>query len=151
VLSGDTAALPYLARALSRHLEEFPAVGDGLSRSERRLMALAEHQPAKIDQAFPAMHEGETAHYITDLAFFDLANALTTPTPPLLLVSLSRPKGREMPVGTIALTAQGREVLRGGADRVQLCGIDRWLGGVHLEGRGPVWRWHPSEARLIHA
>jgi hypothetical protein len=32
-------------------------------------------------------------------------------------------------------------VLANEADRVALCGIDRWLGGVHLTGHVPLWRW----------
>jgi hypothetical protein len=42
---------------------------------------------------------------------------------------------------SMALTADGDRVMRGELDRVAFCGIDRWLGGVHLEGHGPVWRW----------
>ena len=39
--------------------------------------------------------------------------------------------------GVVQLTAAGREILAG-ADRVARYGIDRWLGGVHLTGQGPV-------------
>lgn len=151
LLQTTTAALPFLAAALRRHLEEFPSEGDGLSRSERRMMEMAVARAAEIHQALPRMHEGETAYYITDLSFFDLANALATATPPLLIIHLRHPKGSETPVGKLELTAQGREVLRGHADRVRLCGIDRWLGGVHLEGHGPVWRWSARAGRLIEA
>ncbi len=35
LLRTDTSALPYLAAALERHLEEFPSTVDGLSRTER--------------------------------------------------------------------------------------------------------------------
>ena len=151
MLNTDTSALPFLAAALRRHLEEFPSDVDGLSRSERRLMELTLERPADIHQAFPRMHDGETAYYITDMSFFDVANALATATPPLLIINLKHPKGSEMPVGTLELTAQGRDVMRGHADPLQLCGIDRWLGGVHLEGRGPVWRWSPRAGQLIEA
>jgi hypothetical protein len=50
----------------------------------------------------------------------------------------------------LMLTDDGRRVLAGDADRVRLRGIDRWLGGVHLTGRGPVWRWHQMRATLVH-
>ena len=150
LLLSDTTALPFLAPALRRHLEEFPSDVDGLSRSERRMMELAVERPADIHQAFARMHDGETAHYITDLSFFDIANALATATPPLLIINLKHPKESEMPVGTLELTRQGREVLRGEADRLQLCGIDRWLGGVHLAGRGPLWRWSARSGRLTN-
>jgi hypothetical protein len=150
-LDSDTSALPFLARALGRHLEEFPSDIDGLSRSERRMMDIAREAPADIQQAFRRMHEGETAYYITDISFFDVANGLATATPPLLIINLKHPKDSEMPVGTLELTTHGRDVLRGQADRVRLCGIDRWLGGVHLEGRGALWRWSGGERRLIEA
>ena len=151
LLQGDTAALPFLAAALSRHLEEFPSDADGLSRSERRLMELALDRPVDIREALPRMHDGETAYYITDLSFFDAANALASSSPPLLTIILAKPNGSAMPVGTLELTVQGRNVLLGRADRLQLCGIDRWLGGVHLQGRGPVWRWSRSGGHLIQA
>jgi hypothetical protein len=32
----------------------------------------------------------------------------------------------------IGLTSAGRRVLEGEADRVELLGIDRWVGGIHL-------------------
>ena len=151
LLQGDTSALPFLAAALWRHLEEFPSDVDGLSRSEHRLMELALERPVDIQQAWPRMHEGETAYYITDSSFFDAANALASSSPPLLTINLANPHGSAMPVGTLELTAHGRNVLRGGTDRLELCGIDRWLGGVHLEGRGPMWRWSRGAGHLIHA
>ena len=43
-----TAALPYLAAALQRFLQEYPWTVDGLSRSERRLMRLAEPGPLDL-------------------------------------------------------------------------------------------------------
>ena len=151
LLQGDTSALPFLAPALWRHLEEFPSAADGLSRSERRLLELALDRPADIHQALPRMHEDETAYYITDLAFFDIANALAVAAPPLLTINLGNPNGSTMPAGTLELTAHGRNVLLGQADRLQLCGIDRWLGGVHLHGRGPAWRWSRQAGHLIQA
>jgi hypothetical protein len=38
-------------------------------------------------------------------------------------------------------------VLRGDVDRVELLGIDRWLGGLHLTAE-TVRRWDPAERRL---
>ena len=50
--------------------------------------------------------------------------------------------------GEAALTETGREVLEGGKDRVEINGIDRWLGGVHLSGGGARWRWYESNRLL---
>jgi hypothetical protein len=48
-----------------------------------------------------------------------------------------------------AITALGRQALAGAIDRVHECGIDTWRGGVHLSGKGPVWRWDSRERRLL--
>ena len=41
----------------------------------------------------------------------------------------------------LQLTDAGRAVLAGEADHVAICGVDRWIGGVHLQGRDVPWRW----------
>lgn len=151
ILATDTTALPYLAAALARHLEEFPSDTNGLSRSEQQMMDQASDAPVEIQDAFPRTQRGETAYFITDTSFFDLANALASSSPPLLTIHLSHPKQSAMPVGTIELTMQGRDVLQGRADRLRVSGIDRWLGGVHLTGNGRVWRWSARDQQLIEA
>jgi len=47
------------------------------------------------------------------------------------------------------VTALGRQALAGAIDRVHEVGIDTWRGGVHLTGRGPVWRWDGRERKLF--
>ena len=85
------------------------------------------------------MHEGEDAYYIGDTSYAELAEALSTTTPPLLSRSIQSP----------SLTLEGRAVLDGRSDRVMVCGIDRWLGGVHLEGHAVPWRWDAERGRII--
>ena len=48
----------------------------------------------------------------------------------------------------LRLTAAGERVLRGEADRVELLGLDRWLGGTHVTA-GHAWRWDPTARRLV--
>jgi hypothetical protein len=138
LLHDDLAALSFLAAALRRHLEEFPAATDGLSRTERRVLELASKGPIDVWQVFSQMHNGETAFYIADSSFLNLVRELAGLSPPLLAID-----------GAVVQAApDGLAVLNGMADRVALCGIDRWLGGVHLEGRGRVWRWDPNAGRV---
>jgi hypothetical protein len=147
--SGNLSALPFLAAALTRFLEEFPWTSDGLSRSERRLLEIARDAPIEVTQVFPRMHEGETAYYITDGSLATLVETLSSSTPSLLTRHGYDPDG-DLLNGSIALTDAGREVLSGQLDRIALCGIDRWLGGVHLEGND-VWRWDDARRSMTHA
>jgi hypothetical protein len=48
----------------------------------------------------------------------------------------------------LRVTEAGERVLRGEANRVELLGIDRWVGGVHLLP-GAVWRWDPVRRALM--
>jgi hypothetical protein len=76
VLLEDTSALPFLARALRRYLDEAPAAPGGLTRSERRLLEQLARGPVDIHAAWSRMHEGETAFYITDSSFWRLLEGL---------------------------------------------------------------------------
>lgn len=144
---GDTAALPFLARAVTRFLQEYPWTNDGLSRSERRLLQLASDGGVELARVFPRMQEGEDAYYITDGSLAGLADDLSRTSPPLLAVTPTPSAGTPLG-GSVALTDAGRAVLAGREDRIALCGIDRWLGGVHLTGRADVWRWDDARQRM---
>jgi hypothetical protein len=147
----DTAALPYLAAAIDRFLEEYPWTSDGLSRTERRLLELASGDGIALWKAFPRMHEGERVYYVTDGSLAGLAEHLSRTSPPLLTLDVSHAAEGHVLRGVVTLTDTGRSVLTGQLDRVAMCGIDRWLGGVHLQGRSQLWRWDNTQQRVILA
>lgn len=117
LLVEDTSALPFLARALRRYLDEAPGEPGGLTRSERRLLEQLAHGPLDIHTAWRRMHEGETAFYITDSSFWGLLKGLAERTPALIEIALSpaaapgfhpdahRPRVGEpgLPQGTLSL------------------------------------------------
>ena len=146
----NTQAMPFLSAALKRFFEDYPWTTDGLSRSERRLLETASSS-GSIDlwTAFTRMHEGETAYYMTDLSFLELLGDLSGCTPPLIAVSTATLDARRIPEGTVAITERGRSVLNGDVDRIASCGIDRWFGGVHLTGKGGLWRWDQGGDRVV--
>jgi hypothetical protein len=141
LLGTDTSALPFLGASLRRHLEEFPWTRDGLSRTERRIMQLARPGSIDIRRAFQLIHDDESAFYIGDSSFWQIVTELESATPALVSVAATEAGPGRLPSGTIALTDAGRSILGGHADRISQCGIDRWLGGVHLADSQPKWRW----------
>lgn len=138
----DTSALPFLGAALARFLQEYPWTSDGLSRRERRLLELSRNGGTSLAAAFPKMDQGETAFYVSDVSLSDTADGLAATSPQLLAVSDGEGLRR-----TATITDAGRDVLDGRHDRVQLCGIDRWFGGVHLQ-QGNLWRWDDESQRI---
>jgi hypothetical protein len=49
----------------------------------------------------------------------------------------------------VHLTGTGARVLAGQADQIALNGIDRWIGGVHLQGRHVPWRWDDGTETIV--
>jgi hypothetical protein len=138
VLAGGTGALPFLAAALRRHLEQFPAARDGLSRSERQALEAVADGATTPEAAFAEHNRREDPVWLGDSTFLGYLRALASGPDPLLRME-----------GGLRLTATGRAVLDGRADRVRANGIRRWLGGVHLHGPDARWRWDGAAGRLI--
>ena len=99
----DTSALPFLARALRRYLDEQPAEPGGLTRSERRLLDQLATGPVDIHTAWRRMHEGERAFYITDSSFWTLLKGLAERTPALIEISIDPIAATGLPQGTVSL------------------------------------------------
>src|SRR3954449_5045091 len=66
LLDTHTAALPHLAPALRRLLEELPAVGDGLSRTERQALAAIAAGARTPPEVFAAAQRAEEAAFLGD-------------------------------------------------------------------------------------
>lgn len=139
LLEGDTSALPDLAAALARHLEQFPDTSSGISRSERQALEVLADGPLPFDELFTAAQRAERALFLGDAVFELYLEELAAPPRPLV----------ERAGETWLLTAFGRAVLAGEADRVRERGMDRWLGGVRLLAPRRVWRYDPATRRLV--
>lgn len=156
LLADDPEAIPGLADALRRHLEEFPSVVDGLSRSERQLLEAVAAGAPDLRAAFVAAHhEREDPVFLGDTVFADYAARLSGGAHPLVTLAGGAPvvaPGRGDAATFWAtrayLTQDGLDVLEGRADAVALRGIDRWLGGVHLTAQS-CWRWDHVAGALV--
>jgi hypothetical protein len=121
--------LRFLADAYDRLAREYPSTRDGLSLTERRLLAGA---PGTRVELFQRAWRKEPRPFLGDTMAFAILDRLQ----PLITRDGS-------------LTPDGERVLAGEADFVALHGIDRWIGGVHLRGRSVPWRWDEGTERLI--
>jgi hypothetical protein len=140
-------ALPFLAGALVRHLEEFPSVRNGLSRTEQRALAGLTGGPSTAGDLFRAVQRTEDRVFMGDGSFFAVLRRLAGWSSPAVRVQVQpgRPFTRR---ARVELTPFGASLHAGSADWVRANGIDRWLGGVHLEGREAAWRWDEGARRL---
>jgi hypothetical protein len=139
LVRSTNAALPYLGGALERHLQQFPALRNGVSRTERQILESIDSGLHEFGQLFLADQKREERIFMGDTTFRCHLQRLVTCRQPLVSVD---EQGRHR------LTGFGRAVMGGSQDHVRANGINRWLGGVHLCEGAPVWRWDTEQSRL---
>ncbi len=161
--SEDTSLLPYAKEAIHCHLRRYPSVENGLNIIEQTALQLLADSPHLPHELFRSVTHEQPMYGMGDLEFWHLLQQLQTCSQPL--IQFAGKTNVSFPTFTYAdpafqetklqLTDAGAAVLSG-ADRIQMCGIDQWLGGVHLlalHGNNDdqtIWRWD-DDARQICA
>ena len=128
---GNHPALPFMAPALLRQLQELPGARDGLSLTERLTLAyLAEAGPKPAARVFAElMAKREPLPFLGDMMFFALLRPLIDGDEPLLT---------ETEAG-LMLTQLGQAVLDGQAYWLEHASHERWVGGVCLRPGQAHW------------
>jgi hypothetical protein len=159
LLATYTEALPHLAPALRRLLEELPSTADGLSRTEHAALAALVDGPRPPVELLDAVAAAEEAVFLGDTWLWRRLAELGGGERPLVQAAGGGPVGHAPALSQDAdgfgqapleLTADGRDVLAGRADRAELVPIDRWVGGIRLQGTRPAWRWDRARGRAVH-
>ncbi len=141
----DTSAMPFLGSALRLHLERFPSVKNGLGRIDNKALDLISSGANEFKQLFPRFAEAESAYGLGDAQLWCALKRLGTAREAVITINNpanSQPttKPNHYYDFSFTLTEIGKSVLVGTRDYIDLNGIDRWLGGVHLVDDA-VWRW----------
>lgn len=115
----DLSAFPYLRAALIRWFEEFPCTQNGLSRSEQQILEVIREGVTDRHAIYRAFSLREDPIFLGDAPVWERLDRLS-----------------------VLVDAELRErLLDNRADYIrEMGGIDRWMGGVHLQGVD-VWRW----------
>jgi hypothetical protein len=159
LLTTHTAALPHLGPALRRLLEELPAVGDGLGRTERQALEAIASGARSPFGVFLATQRAEEAAFLGDTWMWARLSELGQGGGRLVETAAGEPLRPPPPRSgadgfteqELVLTDAGRAVLAGDADRCALVPLDRWIGGMHLTGPEPEWRWDRATGRAVSA
>jgi hypothetical protein len=154
VIDGNTSAFPYLGDALRRQLEQFPSTRNGLSRLEKECLAAVAAGNTGLAGIFNAVSDMEPRPYLGDTMLWDWVDRLAKGAHPALRISGPGPVPRwetkaDLAAWAISLTDTGRALLANEADWAELNGIDRWVGGVHLDGHANMWRWDDNQKKVV--
>jgi hypothetical protein len=135
-------SLPYAGEAVARLLEEYPGVGDGLSRLERVMLEAASSGAVSGAALFKAVSRQEERPFFGDWPCWLVASRLMSGPEPVLAGGEGN-----FPDRMVRLTKAGERTLSGGSDWMRTGGRGRWIGGVRLD-RACDWRYDRNAATL---
>lgn len=143
------AALPFLAAAVRRYLEEYPELRTGLSRTEQAILTRLGSRSATTRELFHDVSAQEEASFMGDWSFWRVVRGLARGPHPLVMLGGPASDGPELPDLEIRATTEGSAVLAGALHAVRLRGLDRWHGGVHLLGPEAPWAWDAVAGQVV--
>ncbi|MGG5812514.1 DUF1835 domain-containing protein [Falsiroseomonas sp. CW058] len=133
-LSRRALALPHLAAAMRRHLQDLPWRTDGLALTERQMLRAVADGAAGLEEALAAQHAADAVFPVTDLILRDIHRRLS-----------DGPRRLLAPDAPWRLTERGAAVLAG-AERHRP--PPRFQGGVAVGPDAP-WQWDPRAAGVL--
>ena len=144
----EMPGLPWMPAAIRRHLEDLPWTTDGLGLTDRLILrAIGSGATGRI--VFGRVMEAEAAPWMGDTMCYHAIRELAAGEVPLVRIDRAWSGSLEEIGGVgISRTRAGDAVLEG-TDRMALGAMDRWVGGVRLEGSRPRWRWSPDAAAPV--
>jgi hypothetical protein len=140
IASRSFEEMPFLQAALTRAFEEYPAVRTGLSRTERQLLAAAADGARRRRDYFLASSERESCPWGDLSVYWRLDRLADGPAP-----AIDRRDADDY-----AISDRGRRLLAGADDwAAPPRTLDVWIGGVHVSGPSPLWRWDADRGTLV--
>ncbi len=154
LLLQDLSALPFMASALERLLQEYPG-RHGINRTERQVLQAVQAGVQDPAGLFRAVREQEPVAFMGDASFWWVLDRLLSSPCPLLRTE----GGRFVRPGLmgcdeaflalrLSLTPAASEVLAGNRDWLGQHVMDRWIGGVNLTNAND-WRWDVQQRILM--
>jgi len=144
----DRGRLPYLTAAMNRFLQELPAPGSGLTRTEQAILTGIAAGTTSPMRLFPEVIRQEEAAFMGDWSFFRILDDLASCDVPLVSGLATAPTEDRFEEAELELTMAGEDALAGEDDHIAMNGIDRWWAGTHLQGRA-IWRYDRGAAKLV--
>jgi hypothetical protein len=149
IAAAPSPELRFVAEAFDRLSREYPSTRDGLSLTERRILAATAAGGSPAAAVFRQIWAREARPYLGDHFCWRILARLVRARTPLLELEAGSPDAPIAAATRLRRTAAGERVLRGEADHVALSGLDRWIGGVHLSGTTTRWRWDEGTESIV--
>jgi len=156
----NSATMPHLKNAILRFLKQYPSQLNGLSHSEALIANVLLHQKSDANEIYDIMQSKEGIAFMSRAIFANCLQNMCEGNMPLVeqqLINFENENSEEYDLiddtmveqkVILKLTDLGRQVLHNWVDWIQVNGIDRWLGGVHLKD-GSLWRYDETRRKVV--
>jgi hypothetical protein len=144
IMKSSLVELRFVPEAFLRLSREYPSIRDGLSLTERRLIAPLGGGSKTAEEVFALAAAKEQRRFLGDSFAFSTLSRLANAADPLVATE-SAPVGRQT---RLSLTRTGIEVLAARVDHGEINDLSRWVGGVSL-GRNPRWRFDEVKEEIV--
>lgn len=140
VIATGTPKLPTMAIALARHLQQLPSERNGLNLTENLTLTIlrdkGDMNAARLFGWYTNQYEALT--FMGDTGYWDVLQELASAEHPAITLYKQGDRPNQWHV---SLTDTGRRLLSDELDWITLNGINRWVGGIHLDSHtGYLWR-----------
>jgi hypothetical protein len=146
-LTSGTTAIPCMAGAFQRQLQELPSTLNGLGLTQQLVLEiLAGHGPLSGGRLFHLlMTEKEPLPFLGDLMFWHVLDDMGRSRMPLYQIQEDKP----WPKKVLAITETGRAVLAGDVDYLDLYESERWVGAINIRAGNSSPRWDPRKQAVV--
>ena len=144
LIDSETPAIPPMAKAMHRHLQELPSKQNGLSLTEQTALQIL-HDKGEMSAgrlfAWYVDHY-EQLVFMGDWMFWGLLRNLSNQTHAAIKLI---EEGEKPNTWRVSLLPTGEQLLQNNGDWLQMANVDRWLGGVHIQSTNTRnWRYDHS-------
>ncbi len=162
----DMSNVPFIKNAFTRLAQEYPSKATGLSRTEYLIIDAVKSKNTTIESIFAYVQQKEPVAFMSKSIFEHHLQCLVNAKHPALQVQtlkqetvLEIDNEESQSESTVAIentivtdyainvTRYTNQVFNKWIDWVQVNGINRWIGGVHLN-EGVIWRYDPVSRQL---
>jgi Domain of unknown function (DUF1835) len=140
------SALPHMAAAILRHLQELPWVGNGLGLTEHLTLQMLGEGSASGAQLFRRLGAGmEPLVFLGDTMYWAVLDDMSAADPAPFIVSQDAAHSKKWADRHLDLSDCGRELLAERRDWFDCAPQERWVGGVRIHRSAPPWRWDSTK------
>ncbi|NQZ30882.1 MAG: DUF1835 domain-containing protein [Oceanospirillaceae bacterium] len=146
----NTEQLPFMRRAIKRHLQELPSVENGLGLCEQLILQILSDSSRTCAEIFSELtRELEPMPWLGDIMFWQILKNMSKTNKAIITISGSR-FDQNWQNKQVSITVEGRELFINNRDWLDFSPNQRWVGGVTDFSDKSSWRWDDTLAKVVN-